>query len=140
MRFMRPPRSGPTLRNTSSLSFRPTLPTSRTSRGEGESGFTPSIVRGADDAAYLKRGNGLKSVLVRCAFVGFRRERARRAHAAYERQLERGIEGIDPEAESQQVHFEALDRARGEGGESEQRELEAAPARGGPDEFPPGII
>src|SRR5882762_10941769 len=150
MRFMRPPRSGPTVRNTSSLSFRPTLPTSRTSRGEDESGFTPSIVRGADDAAYLvrgaddaaylKRGNGLKSVLVRCAFVGFRRERARRADAAYERQLERGIEGIDPEAESQQVHFETLDRARGEGGEPEQRKLEPASARGTPDESLPGIV
>src|SRR2546423_15655559 len=90
MRFMPGPRSGPTVRNTSSLSFRPTLPTSSTSRGEGESGFTPSILMGAGDAGYRKRGNGLKSVLVRSALVGWYRERARRADAAYHRQLERG--------------------------------------------------
>src|SRR6267378_7082824 len=140
MRFMRPPRSGPTVRNTSSLSFRPTLPTSSTSRAEGESGFTPSIVTGAHNAGYQKRGNGLKSVLVRGGFVGFRRKRARRADAAYKRQLERGIERIDSEAQAQDVHFEAFHRARGETGEPEQRKLEAASARGGPDEFPPGIV
>src|SRR2546430_5176104 len=125
MRFMRAPRSGPTVRNTSSLSFRPTLPTSSTSRGEGESGFTPSILMGAGDAGYRKRGNGLKSVLVRSALVGWERERARRADAAYQRQLERGIERIDPEGESQQVHFEALDRAPGEGAGPGQRKLAA---------------
>src|SRR6267378_4353472 len=140
MRFMRPPRSGPTVRNTSSLSFRPTLPTSSTSRAEGESGFTPSIVTGAHNAGYQKRGNGLKSVFVRGGFVDFRRKRARRADAAYKRQLERGIERIDSEAEAEEVHFEALDRARGEAGEPEQRKLQAASARGGPDEFLPGII
>src|SRR5467141_640285 len=140
MRLMRPPRSGPTVRNTSSLSFRPTLPTSSTSRAEGESAFTPSIVMGADNAGYWKGGNGLKSVFVRSGFVGFRRKRARRADAAYKRQLERGIERIDPEAESKQVHFEALDRACGEAREPEQRKLETASARGGPDEFLPGIV
>ena len=40
------------MRNTSSLSFRPTLPTSSTSRVEGEWGFTLPIVMGADSAAY----------------------------------------------------------------------------------------
>src|SRR2546428_10969528 len=87
-----------------------------------------------------KKGTELKSVFVRSAFVGSRRERARRADAAYKRQLERGIERIDSEAEAEEVHFEALDRARGEAGEPEQRKLEAASARGGPDEFLPGII
>src|SRR6266481_6422744 len=140
MRFMRPPRSGPTVRNTSSLSLRPTLPTSSTSRAEGESAFTPSIVMGADNAGYWKGGNGLKSVLVCGGFVGFRRKRARRADAAYERQLERGIERIDPEAQAQEVHFEALDRARGEAGEAEKRELEAASARRRSDQLHPGIV
>src|SRR5437870_7003920 len=91
-----------------------------------------------------KKGTELKSVFVRSAFVGSRRERARRAarraDAAYKRQLERGIERIDSEAQAEEVHFEALDRARGEAGEPEQRKLEAASARGGPDEFLPGII
>src|SRR5229473_6727864 len=85
-------------------------------------------------------GTELKSVFVCSRFVGFRRKRASRADAAYQRQLERGIERIDSEAQAQEVHFEALDRARGEAGEAEKRKLEAASARGGPDEFPPGIV
>src|SRR6266853_6042763 len=87
-----------------------------------------------------KERTELKSALVCSGFVGFRRKRARRADAAYKRQLERRIERIDSEAEAEEVHFEALDSARGEAGESEQRELEAASARGGADEFLPGII
>src|SRR5712692_3064865 len=87
-----------------------------------------------------KKGTELKSVFVRSAFVGSRRERARRADAAYKRQLERGIERIDSEAQAEEVHFEALDRARGEAGESEQRELEASAARGGGQESPPGVV
>src|SRR5258706_949154 len=83
---------------------------------------------------------GLKSVFVCSELLGFRHKRARRADPAYKRQLERRIERIDSEAEAEEVHFEALDRARGEAGESEQRELEAASARGGADEFLPGII
>src|SRR6267154_2464471 len=140
MRFMRPPRSGATVRNTSSLSFSPTLPTSSTSRAEGESRFTPSIVRGAADAGCRKRGNPLKSVLACGGFVVFRRKRARRADAAQKRQLEGGVERVDSESEPEDVHLEAFDRARGETGEAEKRELETASARGGPDELLPGII
>src|SRR5437879_4850439 len=87
MRFMRAPRSGPTVRNTSSLSFRPMLPTSSTSRRKGELGFTPSIVNGR--GSRRQQRTGLKSVFVYRGFVGFRRKRARRADAAHERQLER---------------------------------------------------
>src|SRR2546422_211222 len=87
-----------------------------------------------------KKGTELKSVFVRSAFVGSRRERARRADATYKRQLERGIERIDSEAEAEEIHFEALDRARGEAGESEQRKLEAASARRRSDQFHPGIV
>ena len=84
-----------------------------------------------------KEGTELKSVLVCGGFFGFRRERARRTDAAYKRQLEREIERIDSETEAEEVHFEALDRARGEAGESEQRELEAAPLGAGPTSFFP---
>src|SRR6266481_2075781 len=83
---------------------------------------------------------GLKSVFVCSEVLCFRRKRARRADAAYKRQLERRIEGIDSEAQAEEVHFEALDRARGEAGESEQRELEASAARGGGEESPPGVV
>src|SRR5467141_3427107 len=85
-------------------------------------------------------GAELKSVLTSSGFVGFRRKRARRADAAQKRQLERGIERVDPESEPEDVHLEAFDRARGETGEAEKGELETASARGGPDEFLPGII
>src|SRR5882672_554179 len=87
---------------------------------------------------YLAPGDtGLKSVFLGGGFVGFRRKRTRRADAAHKRQLEREIERIDSEAEAEEVHFEALDRAGGEARESEQRKLEAASARGGPGEFHP---
>src|SRR6266851_589127 len=140
MRFMRPPRSGPTVRNTSSLSFRPTLPTSSTSRAEGESRVTPSIVMRAVMQVAEKEGTGLKSVLASSGFVGFRRKRARRADAAQKRQLEGGIERVDPESEPEDVHLEAFDRARGETGEAEKRELDTASARGGGQESLPGVI
>src|SRR5258708_29011311 len=82
----------------------------------------------------------LKSVFVCSRFVGFGRKRASRADAAYQRQLERGTERIDSEAQAQEVHFEALDRARGEAGEAEKRELEAASARRRSDQLHPGIV
>src|SRR5258708_12312459 len=81
----------------------------------------------------------LKSVFVCSRFVGFRRKRASRADAAYQRQLERGIERIDSEAQAQEVHFEALDRAPGEAGEAEKRELESPSAPRPPPHLHPPI-
>src|SRR5439155_496621 len=82
----------------------------------------------------------LEGVLFRGGFVRFRRERARRTHAADERQFQRRIERIDPEAQAEEIHFEAFDRARGEAGETEKRDLEAAPARRRSDQLYPGIV
>src|SRR6266852_3632415 len=87
-----------------------------------------------------KERTELKSALACSGFVGFRRKRARRADAAYKGQLERGIERVDPESEPEDVHLEAFDRARGETGEAEKRELDTASARGGGQESLPGVI
>src|SRR6266568_417561 len=150
IRVMRGPINWPTVRKTSSLSFRPTLPTSRTSRAESR--VVPGLVVVSRERmepilnsmrrclATGRRPGGLEGGFLCGGFVRFRRERARRADAAHERELERGIERIDSEGEPEDVHLEALDRACGEAGEAEERELEAAPARGGPDELLARIV
>src|SRR6266540_3212810 len=151
MRFMRPPSSGPTVRKTSSLSFKPTLPTSSTSRAESR--VVPGLAVVSRErmepilnsmrrclATGRLRPGGLEGGFLCYGFVRIRSERARRADAAHERELERGIERIDSEGEPEEVHLEAFDRACGEACEAEERELEAAPARGGPDELLARIV
>jgi len=93
---------------------------------------------GADNAGYRKEGTA-KGVFVARRFVGFRRKRARRADAAYERQLERGSKGLIPKAQAEEVHFEASTALAVKPASPNSENWK--PRRSGrPDEFLPGII
>src|SRR5262249_18493785 len=129
MRRMRAPRSGPTARNTASVSARPMLPTSSTSRAERGSGFTPAIVVGPGLAGVLADG-----------LFGSGSGGAGGAAGADERQLDGRVERIDPEGEAEQVDLEPLDAARRQPSEAEERELEPAPAGSRADELLAGVV
>ena len=64
-------------------------------------------------------------------FLGLRRGHARRPDSSDERELQRGVEGVDAEGQPEEIDLEPLDAARGDPGQPEERELESLAARRG---------